>query len=66
MGSAERKKRMGVMEEINIFRIECKKLDIDADKVFLIGRGSQDYKGRYRQSILQGYTCVCGMEFEKY
>ena len=51
MGSIEREKRTDVMEEINIFRIECKKQDIEADKVFLIGRGSQDYKGRYRQSV---------------
>ena len=42
---------MDVMEDINIFRAECKKQNIDADKVFLIGRGSKNIGGRYRQSV---------------
>lgn len=42
------------MEEINIFREECKKMNIDANKVFLMGRGSKGNKGRYRQTVGTG------------
>lgn len=42
---------MDAMEEINLFREECKKMNIDAKKVLLIGRGSKSYNGRYQQSV---------------